>query len=288
MNTLVEKLSSHQQSTRNKWLDERPLSNHDWWMYLSLLFLVIGTLLMIPLGQKIEGVTVLGVGALMTFGATRAYSRHALLIFLSIAIIGVAPIGTSIDLMHIISMGALIGLAVLIPFVVTRFLYKESVIRFPIGRHTWTRGHVGYLLLACILSYLILPYWMQTTGAYQNWVVENDPYHLFILFLGTNGLGIWDELFFIVTVLALLKRHMPFHQANLVQALLFTSFLYELGFRGWAPFIIYPFALLQGLVFRRTDNLVYIIAIHLTIDFVLYLALINAHHPQLLNIFITR
>lgn len=129
---------------------------------------------------------------------------------------------------------------------------------------------------------------MQTTGAYQNWVVENDPYHLFILFLGTNGLGIWDELFFIVTVLALLKRHMPFHQANLVQALLFTSFLYELGFRGWAPFIIYPFALLQGLVFRRTDNLVYIIAIHLTIDFVLYLALINAHHPQLLNIFITR
>ncbi len=279
---------SPQHKVRSDWRYGRPWSRHDAWMYLSLLLLMMGTLLTIPLGQKLWGFTVLMVGALSTLGATQAYRRHAALVFLSIGIIGITPISTSIDLVHILSMGALIGLAVLIPFVVTRYVYKESVIRFPIGRHTWTRGHVGYVLLALVLSYLVLPFWMHATGGHLNWQVVADPYHLFVLFLGTNGLGIWDELFFIITVLALLKRHMPFHHANLVQAVLFTSFLYELGFRGWAPFIIYPFALLQGLVFRRTDNLVYIIAIHLTIDFVLYLALINAHHPQLLNIFITR
>ena len=108
-----------------------------------------------------------------------------------------------------------------------------------------------------------------------------------LLFIGTNALGIWDELFFIITVLALLRRHLPFFWANAIQAVLFTAFLYELGFRGWAPLAIYPFALLQGIVFKKTHNLLYIIAIHLTIDFVLFLALINAHHPHLVDIFIT-
>lgn len=256
--------------------------------YASLLALICGTVLTIPLEHKLEGYTLLAFGALLTLGASKSFMRHALLVFLSIAIIGATPISTSIDLAHILSMGALIGLAVLIPFLVTRYIYCEDVIRFPLGKHTWSRGHIGYLLLAFVLSYLILPAWMQSTGGYQNWSVIADPYHLFVLFLGTNGLGIWDELFFIVTVLALLKRHFPFHHANFAQAALFTSFLYELGFRGWAPFIIYPFAVLQGLVFRKTDNLTYIIAIHLTIDFVLYLALINAHFPSLLNIFVTR
>lgn len=264
------------------------ISRHNAFKYASLVLLMVGTVLTIPLEQKSFGYAALCLGAAVTLGGTRAYYRHALLIFLSIAIIGATPISTSIDLVHILLMGVLIGLAVVIPYIVTRFIYKEPVIRFPLGKHTWTRGHIGYLLLALALSYLILPFWMQSTNGHLNWSVIADPYHLFVLFLGTNGLGIWDELFFIVTVLALLKRHIPFCQANLVQAVLFTSFLYELGFRGWAPLAIYPFALLQGLVFRRTDNLTYIIAIHLTIDFVLYLALINAHHPQLLDIFLTR
>lgn len=255
--------------------------------YGSLAMLMAGTVLAIPLEQKLLGYAALALGALLLVGAGKPFAKHIGLIFLSISIIAITPINTSIDLPHLVQMGSLIGLAVLLPYLIARFVYKESIIKFPASRHTWTRGHIGYLLLALVLSYLILPLWMATTGEYKNWTVEADPYHLFLLFLGTNGLGIWDELFFIITVLALLRKHIPFHAANLIQAVLFTSFLYELGFRGWAPLAIYPFAVLQGLVFRKTENLVYIIAIHLTIDFVLYLALINAHHPNLLNIFIT-
>lgn len=255
--------------------------------YASLAALMIGTVFAIPLEQKLIGYAILLLGALLLVGTTKKFARHVGLIFLSIAIIAASPISTSIELGHMVLMGAYIGLAVLIPFVVTRYVYKENVIKFPIGKHTWSRGHIGYLLLALVLSYLLLPFWMSTTNGHLNWSVEADPYHLFVLFLGTNGLGIWDELFFIITALALLRLHLPFWQANLVQAVLFTSFLFELGFRGWAPLAIFPFALLQGIVFKRTENLVYIIAIHLTIDLVLYLALINAHHPQLLDIFIT-
>jgi membrane protease YdiL (CAAX protease family) len=233
------------------------------------------------------GYSVLALGAGSLLLAERQFAKHISLIFLSIGIIGITPINTDIDLLHMTEMGALLGLAILIPFLIVKYVYKEEIIKFPLGKHTWTRGHVGYLLLALTLSYLLLPFWMATTGEYRNWSVIADPYHLFVLFLGTNGLGIWDELFFIITALALLRKHLPFHQANLVQACLFTSFLYELGFRGWAPLAIFPFALLQGLVFRKTENLTYIVAIHLTIDFVLYLALINAHHPNLVDIFIT-
>ena len=47
------------------------------------------------------------------------------------------------------------------------------------------------------------------------------------LFVGTNALGTWDELFFICTCFALLRRHLVDWQANLIQAVLFTSFLWE-------------------------------------------------------------
>ena len=254
--------------------------------YTGMLALMVGTVVTIALQLKLPGYAILALGAALSLGAGRAFYRHILLVFLAIGIIGFTPISTDLSLSHFMTMGALISLAVAIPYVITRYVYREDVIRFPFGKYKWTRSHVGYLLLAAVLSYLILPFWMQSTGGHLNWTVIPNAYHLTVLFIGTNGLGVWDELFFIVTVLGLLRRHFPFWQANLFQAVLFTSFLFELGFRGWAPLIVFPFALLQGEVFRRTENLLYVIAIHLTIDFVLYLALINAHLPHLVDVFI--
>ncbi len=255
--------------------------------YSSLLLLMAGTVVAIPLEDKPLGFSLLALGVGCLAATSVRFAQHIILVFISIGLLAATPISPDIDDAHFLTMGGYLSLAVLIPLFVTRYIYKESVIRFPIGKHTWTKGHIGYLLLAAVLSYVLLPLWMSTTGGYQYWTVVLEPLQLFVLFLGTNGLGIWDELFFIITVLALLRKHLPFYQANLVQAVLFTSFLYELGFRGWAPFAIFPFALLQGIVFKKTENLLYIIAIHLTIDLVLYLALINAFYPDVLNIFIT-
>lgn len=255
---------------------------------VSLALLLAGAVVAIPLQHKLVGYGLLGLGALSLIGTDRSFRRHIGLIFISISIIAATPIDTSISLGHMAAMGLLLAAAVLVPYVIVRFVYKDKTIRFPVSRHTWTKGHLAYLGLALVLSYLLLPFWMSATGQYHNWTVEADPLHLILLFIGTNSLGIWDELFFIITVLALLRTQLVFWQANLVQAVLFTSFLYELGFRSWAPLLIFPFALLQGIVFRKTENLVYVIAIHLTLDLVLYLALINAHHPDLLPIFITK
>ncbi len=255
-------------------------------LYISLICLMAGTILTIPMEQPALGYSILAAGLALLGFVNRSTARHIGLIFVSVALIGLTPISTNLELTHFATMGTLLVLAVLVPLIVTRHLCRESIIHFPFGRHAWTKQNISYLVLALVLAYLLLPLWMQTTGDYHNWTVIADPYHLVVLFIGTNSLGIWDELFFIVTVLSLLRKHLPFYQANFVQAVLFTSFLYELGFRGWAPIGVFFFALLQGIVFYKTDNLLYVILVHLKVDLILYLALINAHYPHLVDIFL--
>lgn len=255
---------------------------------LTLVLLILASTLLIPLQIKEIGwvVWLLGLASLLI--AEKRFARHLLLIFISIGLLGLTHINTSITPQNIIGMSIPLGLAVAIPYLVTRFIYKEAVIEYPLHWQPWTKKQIAYLALAAILAYLLLPLWMTTTGGYHNWHVDPQANQLSILFLGTNGLGIWDELFFIITVLALLRQHLSFKVANVLQAIIFTGFLYELGFTGWAFLAIFPFALLQGLVFKNTHNLWYVVAIHLTIDLVLYLALINAHHPHLADIFLIK
>ncbi|MEO5691066.1 MAG: CPBP family glutamic-type intramembrane protease [Candidatus Saccharimonadales bacterium] len=120
----------------------------------------------------------------------------------------------------------------------------------------------------------------------MNWPAVSTANEVLRLFIGTNALGIWDELFFICTVLVLLRRHFPFWQANLLQAVLFTSFLYELGFGAWGPAMIFIFALIQGLIFKVTQSLPYIVMVHLLFDLVLFMVLLHAHNPNIFPIFI--
>ena len=259
-----------------------------WMSGICLLALVVAGLLLLVGHFHVAGWIVWAAGLGCLALTTRAFAKHLILIFGALGILGLIPINTSITAGHIALMGSALLVAVVGPYLISRFVYKEDAIQYPLTNGWWKWWHYGYIALTVFLAYLILPFWMQNTGGYLNWTVPLSPQGLFVLFLGTNGLGIWDELFFIVTCLALLRKHLPFVWANLVQATIFTSFLYDLGFRGWAPALIFPFALLQGLVFKRTHSLLYIIAIHLSLDLVLYLALINAHYPQLINIFITR
>ncbi len=152
--------------------------------------------------------------------------------------------------------------------------------------HPWTRTEKWYLAAVVVMGYALLPAYMVNTGVYTNWPAVSDPEGIFRLFLGTNVLGIWDELFFICTVFVLLRRHLPLAQANVLQAVLFTSFLWELGFHAWAPAFIFPFALLQALIFTKTKSLSYIVAVHLLFDFVLFLVLLHAHNRAWIDIFI--
>jgi len=184
-------------------------------------------------------------------------------------------------------MGTALAVAVAVPYLVSRYVYRDDAGRFPIATgHRWTRLERWYLVAVVVLGWLILPVYMIPTGVYLNWPAASDLSTISRLFVGTNALGIWDELFFICTCFALLRRHLVDWQANLVQAVLFTSFLWELGFHAWGPLLIYPFALVQGWIFRLTKSLTYIVCVHLLFDFVLFLVLVHAHNPEWLAIFL--
>jgi membrane protease YdiL (CAAX protease family) len=223
----------------------------------------------------------------MSESSTR-FVRHMLILAGALAPLLLIPINTDISPGHMFGMGSILAAAVVLPWAITTYGLKERVITFPF-RHgrKWYRKEIAYIAFAAAASYLILPFYLSNTNSYLNWDVELGPSHIIRLFLGTNALGIWDEIFFVGVCLALLRQHLPFMLANIIQATLWTAFLYELGFRGWGPFVIFFFALSQGYIFKRSKSLLYIITVHLTIDFMLFLVLIHLHHPQYLRIFIT-
>lgn len=256
--------------------------------YFSTIMIMISGILLIGAQYKPWGWLILAGTGLSLLFTDKKFAKFALLIVLSVGILGVTEINTDINIIHILKTGLLLNLAVLIPFFISKYYFKSKIISFPLGDvRSWGKKQYAYIGLAFGLAYLLIPFYLQNTGAYLNWPAGTDSSSLIKLFLGTNGLGIWDELFFVIVCLAIFAKFLPFFFANIAQATLWTAFLYELGFTSWAPLMIFPFALLQGYVFKKTHSLLYILAIHLTVDLVLYLALINAHHPELLNIFIT-
>lgn len=258
-------------------------------------FIVVGLicasappLLAIP-SLKLLGWLILGA-AVCSLGLKykSQFSRHMLLLVAALALLGLVPISTEISYSHMLLMGSILLATVVIPLAVTRFVYKQEIITFPFrfGRK-WTTREIGYVFFAAFASYLMLPFYLFDTGSYLNWSVVLDASHIIRLFIGTNALGIWDEIFFVGVCLALLRQHLPFLWANVAQAFLWTTFLYELGFRGWGTVLIFLFALSQGYIFKRSKSLLYIITVHLIIDFMLFLVLVHLHHPQYLQIFIT-
>lgn len=255
---------------------------------LNIVLLCMTAVLLIGLQLKPWSWLLLVLAIIQLLMCRKEFRKNIFLIYISIAILGFTPITTDISYGHILEMGTALLAALFIPYLVSRYVYKDHLVRFKFhhGRN-WYKKEVFYILFTAGICYFLLPFYLKNTGAYLNWTVEPGFWNIFVFFLGTNALGIWDELFFVSTVLGILRRFMSFFWANVVQAILFTSFLYELGFTGWGFIMIYVFAILQGYIFRKTESLFYVITIHLTLDLILFLALIAAHHPTWIGFFIT-
>ena len=230
----------------------------------------------------------LGLAALVDRSPGRRLLRHLSLVAGSLALIGLIPLKADLSNLAILRFAVVLGLAVLVPLVVSRRLWGEDVIRFPVrtGRR-WSRFEWGYLALVVLLGYLVLPVYFITSGSYTNWPAISSPDEIARLFVGVNAVGLWDELFFICTVFALLRQHFSFTQANLLQATVFVSFLWELGYQSWGPLLTTPFALLQGYIFYRTKSFLYVLVVHLSFDVIIFGVLVHAHNPGSLDVFLT-
>lgn len=209
------------------------------------------------------------------------------LIAVGLIIVQSIPLAAQLDNVSMLRFTLALGGAVLVPYLISRFVFRDHANRFPWRAGiTWGRFHWGWLAAVLVLGWLILPWYFITSGVYANWPVVDTPELMARLFVGVGAVGIWDELFFICTVFTLLLRHLPPWAANVVQSIVFVSFLWELGYQAWGPALTIPFALMQGIIFFRTRSLGYVVTVHLLFDAVVFAVLVHAHNPGLLSLFL--
>ncbi|MBN7792949.1 CPBP family intramembrane glutamic endopeptidase [Microbacterium esteraromaticum] len=214
-------------------------------------------------------------------------TRDLSLIAVGMVIVHAISLEAKLDDLAMLRFTLALGGAVLVPYLISRFVYRDRAISFPWRTgQPWARWQWIWLFGVLALGWLILPFYFIISGVYQNWPVVDTPDLIARLFVGVGAVGIWDELFFICTVFALLRRHMPVVPANILQAVVFVSFLWELGYREWGPLLTIPFALLQGWIFLRTHSLAYVVTVHLLFDAVVFAVLVHAHNPGMLPMFL--
>lgn len=227
-------------------------------------------------------------GVLLGLAVDRALGRDLALIATGMAIISTISLEADLSDAGMLRFTAALSLAVLVPWALSRYVFGLRTITFPVrtGRR-WNRWQLVYLAVVVVAGYLLLPFYFIGSGAYRNWPDVPGPQEIARLFVGVNAVGIWDELFFVCTVFALLRAHLGLWTANLLQATVFVSFLWELGYREWGPLLTVPFALVQGWIFARSTSLTYVVTVHLLFDLVVFGVLVHAHHPDLLDVFVT-
>lgn len=214
--------------------------------------------------------------------------RDLSLVAIGLVIVRTIPLAAKLDTLSMVKFTLALGGAVLVPYLVSRFVYRDRATRFPWrGPERWGRFHWAWIVSVIVLGWLILPFYFISSGVYSNWPTIDSPDLTARLFIGVGAVGIWDELFFICTVFAVMLRHFPSWLANILQAVVFVSFLWELGYRSWGPILTIPFALVQGIIFLRTKSLTYVVTVHLIFDAVVFAVLVHAHNPAIFNIFPT-
>ncbi|SHJ33185.1 CAAX protease self-immunity [Tessaracoccus bendigoensis DSM 12906] len=217
----------------------------------------------------------------------RELGKDLLLIGVGVVIVSATSVEADISWERFIVIGTVLILAVTVPLLIDRLIYRRRAISFPwFGGHRWTRVEVAYVIAVPFLGWALLPFYFIRSGAYLNWPNITDASELIRFFVGVNFVGTWDELFFICTCFALLRRHFPVWLANVLQATIFVSFLWELGYREWGPALTVPFALIQGFLFARTGSLLYVLAVHLLFDAIVFMAIVHAHNPEMFAIFV--
>ena len=79
--------------------------------------------------------------------------------------------------------------------------------------------------------------------------------------------------------ICILRSLFAFRIANPVQAVLYTAVLFDMAFAGIGPLLVYLFAITQGSMFEESESLLYVLIVHLIVDYFLYWEIVNGQYP---------
>ena len=199
----------------------------------------------------------------------------------SVAILTIAPINTDLTNRHFLILSTCFILSLVLPSII---LWPKNIITFRLFPKHIDKVDILYTLLAIPMAWgaFILYFQVLSPEVPFNWTQPSEPEgeQLFRLFLGINGVGIWDELFFVNISYAIIRSLFSFWPANFAQAVIYTSVLWDMAFRGFGPLLVYVFALTQGAMYERSRALFWVLLVHLIVDYFLFQAIISSHYPN--------
>lgn len=198
-----------------------------------------------------------------------------------VAVLAAAPISTDTRPIKFLTLGIPFLACVIVPALVLGRT-DPGVIRFRL----WPRRIRGldllYVAISAPLAWGVLHFYFRVNPFMPwQWPLpgEPDPAAMGRLFWGINGVGLWDELFFVNTGFAILRSLFGFRTANAFGAVLYTSVLFDMAFAGIGPVLVYLFALTQGSMFEQSEHLLYVLVVHVIVDYFLYWQIIAGHYP---------
>ena len=243
---------------------------------------MLAVVFLIPVPILVVGIPAFLVALALALRDPEAALRRRLSVLLGcVAILAICDINTSLSTANFLQVGIPFALVVILPPLIFR-KRDPGVIRYRFLPVHWRKADIIYTILSVPLAWGILKgYWAINPDIYQNWSMaeEFDEGEVKRLFLGINMVGIWDELFFVNTVFATMRSLFSFRVANFLQAVVYTAVLYDMAFTGIGPLLVFAFAWTQGSMFEKSEGLIWVLIVHLIVDFFLVAFIVGSHHP---------
>src|SRR5437588_9621578 len=126
--------------------------------YGNIVLLCLSAIVLIALQIFPEGWLLLLIGFLTLPFCRKHFAKDLLLLYICTVILGMTPISTNISDTHIVFMSMALGVAILVPYLVSRFVYKDYLVQFKFhhGRG-WYKTEILYILFTASVGYLLLP-----------------------------------------------------------------------------------------------------------------------------------
>jgi membrane protease YdiL (CAAX protease family) len=239
--------------------------------------------LLIPVENFPAGLAAWALSAVLTALQPDPRVRRNLGVLLAcILVLGFAPINTNLSTPHFLQLGTVFLAVVLGPAL---FMHWRAP-----GEVRWRLWPVQFSWRDLIYTLISIPLAWGVIETYFFYLNPELPTHWPMpaefsvdavkrLAIGINCVGIWDELFFVNTVYAILRGVFPARIANPAQAVVYTSVLYDMAFTGHGAWIVYLFALTQGLMYEKSRVLLYVLIVHLIVDLFLVMAILQHYYP---------